>query len=112
MLQALLVIPFLASELGFGVDICVENSDLGGDIPACYESDGTWAEGYKDGQRHMKNRVYPVMCFDGNNPHLVDWLPVVQFRELDVGDEHLDYAHDVKDYIASRSISNTAIGTL
>ena len=111
-LHALLVIPFSESEPGYGVDICVENSDLGDDIPACYESDGTWAEDYKDGQRHMKNRIYPIMCFDGNDPHLVDWLPVAQFRKLDVHDPHLDYAQDVKDYLASRSRRDTATGTL
>ncbi|RFN54527.1 hypothetical protein FIE12Z_1182 [Fusarium flagelliforme] len=100
-LHALLVIPF--SDPGYGVDICVDNSDLGDDVPACYESDGTWAEGYKHGQKYVKKRVYPIMCFDGNNPHLVDWLPMCQFRELDVHDEHLDYVQDVKDYLASRS---------
>ncbi|KAJ4004017.1 hypothetical protein NW752_010901 [Fusarium irregulare] len=102
-LHALLVIPFSESEPRYGVDVCVENSELGDDIPACYESDGTWAEGYKDGQRHMKNRIYPIMCFDGNDPHLVDWLPVAQFRKLDVHDPHLDYAQDVRDYLASTS---------
>jgi len=103
-LHALLVIPF--SDPGYGVDICVENSELGDDIPFCYERDEAgdyvWAERYRDGEEHVKNRVYPIMCFDGNNPHLVDWLPVYQFRTLDVHDEHLDYAQDVKDYLASR----------
>ncbi|KAL6918257.1 hypothetical protein FSST1_009752 [Fusarium sambucinum] len=100
MLHALLVIPF--SEPGYGVDICVENSELGDDIPACYKSNGDWAVGYKYGGKHVENRMYPIMCFDGNNPHLVDWLPMIHFRLLDVDDQHLDYAQDVKNYIASR----------
>ncbi|KAF9765223.1 hypothetical protein IL306_002539 [Fusarium sp. DS 682] len=106
-LHALLVIPF--SEPGYGVDICVENSDLGDDIPDCYESNGTgaydWAEGYKDGGEHVKNRIYPIMCFDGETPHNVAWLPVEHFRILDVHDKHLDYTQAVNDYIASRSNS-------
>ncbi|KAF5532184.1 hypothetical protein FMEXI_12581 [Fusarium mexicanum] len=37
------------------------------ELPACYDKEhgfaGVWAEGYKDGQRKMDKRVYPVIFF-------------------------------------------------
>lgn len=98
-LQAILVLTFSDAK----------NSDLGNNIPNCYENNG-WAKGYKDGQREAKNRKYPVMRFDGNAQNQLVWLKRRHFRQLNIQDEHLEHRQDVQNYLASHS--NVTLGRL
>ncbi|KAJ4141761.1 hypothetical protein NW768_000978 [Fusarium equiseti] len=102
-LQAILVLPF--SD--------IKNSVLIYGIPPYYKSNEAggydWAEGYKDGQKHAKNRKYPVMCFDGKARHELNWLHVEEFRQLNLEDEHLEHRQEVQNYLASNSNANISL---
>ncbi|KAI7759801.1 hypothetical protein LZL87_009124 [Fusarium oxysporum] len=78
------------------------------ELPACYDKGhgfaGVWAEGYKDGQRKMNKRVYPIIFFtlEKRFPWGCEtgWAAVEDFRVFDSDKEDPQFKASVDHWLA------------
>ncbi|KAF4947824.1 hypothetical protein FGADI_10103 [Fusarium gaditjirri] len=80
------------------------------ELPACYDKGhgfaGVWAEGYKDGQRKMSKRVYPVIFFTLGKRFPWEcetgWAAAEDFRVFDGDKEDPQYKALVDHWLARK----------
>ncbi|KAF4943177.1 hypothetical protein FSARC_14997, partial [Fusarium sarcochroum] len=115
---AVLVLPMKDLET-VGVPGSIESLGLAEPLPPCYRynrTNGTysWAKRYQDGQPMVKDRMFPVMYFDGRDfpaRSAVGWISAKDLRKFDsrARNGHIPHIRSVRKYLrAHPSRASTA----
>ncbi|QPC59198.1 hypothetical protein HYE67_001429 [Fusarium culmorum] len=98
-----------------GIPGSIVSCDLVDSLPSCYRKTSkkgpyVWAKGYRNGEEHEKERMFPVMFFDGRPfpaKSAIMWIEARELRAFDLKREPklVPHAKAIRGYLKSRDWS-------
>ncbi|RSL44279.1 hypothetical protein CEP54_014755 [Fusarium duplospermum] len=96
----------------FGIEDSIESLGLLKSLPSCYTHDSStmtfnWSKGYEAGGKHVSNREFPVMFFNGAlfpERSEVAWVAAKDLKPPEICALGPDIQEQVLDYLASREV--------